>query len=170
MSIARQPLLKYIEKLRSFDGLKNKLLPQKDLSSVAVNGSGSYIPPICRLTLTYDPPRIGAGGDSKGMVDYLQQSLPQFAASRPYAEFAVVNQRGPPTLIATYNNGSQRQFNCQRLSAAKVDKAVKALCDSVGASHAARKFPKPVLKGSGSARDHVLPAWDPFHTKQIFRP
>ncbi|KAI8927865.1 hypothetical protein BC831DRAFT_450749 [Entophlyctis helioformis] len=171
MSIARAPAKKLIQQLRSeFPKLQSKLLPPQDLSSVAVNGVGSFVPPICRLQLFYDTPRLSGGGDSRGLVDFVKTRLSHHATHRPYVEFAVVHRRGPPELLATYNNGSVRSVLVPRLDRKSIERRVHELCDSTGQANEARRFPTPVKKGSGSARDAVVPAWDPFHSADVYRP
>jgi lysophospholipase L1-like esterase len=137
------------------------------LTSKAVNGVGTFVPAICKLVLRQNPPRPGAGGDSKGMVEYIHENLRELTKSRPYAQIQVQNYRGPPKVIAFYNNGSNQIINVSRWKKQDIAKAVARVCDTSG-SISQKKFPSKVLKGAGSTLDQLL--WDPFHADQLFRP
>jgi hypothetical protein len=120
------------------------------------------------LVLLYNPPRPGAGGDSQGMVDYMQERLKLLVKNRPYCEIQAQKSFGPPKIIAHYNNGSIKNVNVSRWKKQDIEKEVNRVCDASG-SIDQKKFPQPVLRGEGSALDK-MPIWDPFHTEKIFRP
>ncbi|KAL2918614.1 39S ribosomal protein L43, mitochondrial [Polyrhizophydium stewartii] len=171
MSIAAVPVKRFIRQLKALEPkLQKKLLPEKDLDSRPVNGVGAFVPPICRLTLFYDSPRHGAGGDSRGMVDFLTSQLLDNAAKRPYVEFSVTHRSGPPELLATYSNGTQRSILVKRKTPSEIQKSLDLLCNSWGPAYAARKFPSPVRTGPGSTLHEAQNQWDPFHAKHVFRP
>ncbi|KAJ3412176.1 39S ribosomal protein L51, mitochondrial [Chytridiales sp. JEL 0842] len=127
-----------IVKLRQA-GLQKRLFPAKDLTS----HKKAFVPEIRKLVLHYDYPRLGAGGDSKGMVEFIQNRLPAIAQSRPYAEFAVQRRpNSPPELIAHYMNGSIKRHICYKLSMQEVERHAQYLCNT-----SATKPPKPALTG-----------------------
>ena len=177
---------------------------------------------------------MNAGGDSKGMVEFIKSQLPDFARSRPYVEFNVQQRFGAPAeLIAYYMNGSIKRHVCYHLSSKQVYQQIKYLCDTSAVGEAKnyddkqssdelvvkeekeewirrrknprgskkeiivdirttgsaewknsywksikqinwklvgrptdRKFPLPVIRSGISTE----PAWDPFHSKNTFRP
>ncbi|KAJ8324183.1 39S ribosomal protein L43, mitochondrial [Batrachochytrium dendrobatidis] len=165
-----QPVKRLMQELSVFPKLKKKLLLQKNMDSVNVNGVGSFVPSICRLKIFYESPRIGAGGTSRSMVDFLKHNITSLAQSRPYIEFNVVHRRGAPELEATYNNGSTRNIICSKLNVKQIKEKTAELCDGSGSSATGRKFAQPVKKGAGSQRDLVNPTWNPFHSKDVYRP
>ncbi|KAJ1327104.1 hypothetical protein BSLG_005254 [Batrachochytrium salamandrivorans] len=140
------------------------------MSSIPLNGVGSFVPAICRLAIYYESPRIGAGGNSRVMVEFLKNRLISVAKARPYVEIKVIHHRGPPELRATYTNYTTRRISCDGLDLAHVQLKVNELCDGTGANGTGRKFAQPVKKGAGSQRDNIVPAWNPFHSKDIYRP
>nr|KAJ3421570.1 hypothetical protein HK105_003053 [Polyrhizophydium stewartii] len=104
------------------------------------------------------------------MVDFLTSQLLDNAAKRPYVEFSVTHRSGPPELLATYSNGTQRSILVKRKTPSEIQKSLDLLCNSWGPAYAARKFPSPVRTGPGSTLHEAQNQWDPFHAKHVFRP
>jgi hypothetical protein len=117
----------------------NIITTQQDLSSQ----KKAFVPELRKLVIHYDNPRIGAAGDSKGMVEFIQSRLPQLAQNRPFAEFAVQKRpNSPPELIAYYMNGSIKRHICYRLDGKQIEKHAKYLCDTAAAGK-----PTPAMTG-----------------------
>lgn len=167
----RVPALKLLQKLRS-DPKLSKILPRTEgkYLSQRVNGVGSFVPSICRVTLSYNTPRMGAGGDSQQLVTFLSRRLPSIAKERPYIDFTVVHRNGPPTVEATYSNGFVKTVNLRRMDQRGISRTLNELCDSSAADcEKPRLYPVPVEKGVGSCRDSVVASWTPFD-QQTFQP
>ncbi|KAI9350060.1 hypothetical protein DFJ73DRAFT_832970 [Zopfochytrium polystomum] len=121
---------KLVRELVEVGGLK-KLLPAKDLGTHRHNGVGAFVPEIRKVDIYYDVPRHGAGGDSEGMVQFIQTCLVQMARERPYVEFSVQRRKqAPAELIAYYVNGGIKRHVCYRLSAAEILSQANYLCDT----------------------------------------
>jgi hypothetical protein len=149
--------------------------PENMLASKAVNGVGAFVPSLCKLQylrltqrLSVNTPRPGAGGDSKGMQDWIRANANRFAQQRPYVHINIAHQSGPPMIRAEFNNGTTLTENVARWPLDKIQKLVDRMCDARGRDNYARKVNKPVLRGTGSDMDKFMP-WDPFHNP-IFRP
>ncbi|KAJ3274199.1 hypothetical protein HDV01_003272 [Terramyces sp. JEL0728] len=151
-------------------GLGWKLLPEPNLSSAFINGSKTFIPPICKLEIFYNPPRDGAGGDSQGMVNYLNNSIKQFAKQRPYLEVAVTKRSGPPEVVAHYNNGAVDAMRTPRWKPHQIGKLINDMCDISSPQNKERQFPRNVKRGAGSHMAKALPEWSPFTAEKIFKP
>ena len=110
---------------------------------------------------------MGAGGDSKGMVEFLSQKMVQLAQDRPFVAFKVESKRGPPSILATYTNGYTKTFQVSRKPAEDILKKTVYLLDSRG---------KRDVKMTSPVRPHkmasmpVVPLWNPFTAKTIFKP
>jgi hypothetical protein len=136
------------------------------LSSRTVNGIGAFVPAICKVEIHHNIPRPGAGGDSMGMVEFINENLPEIEKKRPYVEFVVCKRSGPPKLTAYYNNGSVESKFTPRWKKNQIAELVNAFCDASRANASERKFSKKVLKGTGHIEEH----WDPFHADKMFSP
>jgi hypothetical protein len=101
------------------------------------------------------------------MVEYIHENFKQLTKSRPYTQIKIQEFRGPPKVIAFYNNGSKQIVNVSGWKKQDIFKAVNRVCDSSG-SITQKKFPLKVVKGAGSKLDQLL--WDPFHADQLFKP
>ncbi|KAJ3232276.1 hypothetical protein HDU78_007221 [Chytriomyces hyalinus] len=125
-------------------GLAKHILPKKDLTSKFANGNmGTFVPPIQKLTIVYNHPGAGHGGDSRGMVDFIHTQLAELAARRPYVEFEVVQRPSAPAeLQALYVNGGLKRHVCYRLTQADILKHAEYLCDT----SAAPNVPKLIEK------------------------
>ncbi|KAI8619998.1 hypothetical protein BC830DRAFT_1051250, partial [Chytriomyces sp. MP71] len=92
---------------------------------------GVFVPPIRKLTLFYNHPGIGHGGDSRGMVDFVHTKLVSLAERRPYVEFEVVPRPSAPAEIqAFYTNGAVKRHICYRLTADEVLRHAEYMCDT----------------------------------------
>ncbi|KAJ3322966.1 39S ribosomal protein L51, mitochondrial [Blyttiomyces sp. JEL0837] len=130
-----------IRKLQD-SGLDKRILPTKNLDSVWHNGTGAFVPTIRKVTIHYDHPRMGAGGDSRGMVDFIHDILPGIAKERPYVEFSVQPRpQSPPELIAYYMNGTVQRHVCRHLMPSEIKRHANYLCDTV--SHGPKEIPAP---------------------------
>jgi large subunit ribosomal protein L43 len=135
-----------------------------------VNGNGYFHPSICKLTLYYNTPRPGAGGDSVGMIKYIKKNLPELGKSRPYVEIVLAARSGPPEISAFYNCGDVTSIKTSKWKANEIHQQVEHLCDTSGPASTARHLPRNVKKGTGSLIDKVKPIWTPFYAKEIFKP
>ncbi|KAJ3211542.1 hypothetical protein HDU67_004445 [Dinochytrium kinnereticum] len=120
-----------IQKLK-VSGLGRKILPDKNLTPRFQNGIGCFIPQIRKVVVHYDHPRLGAGGDSTGMVEFIHKHLITCAESRPYVEVCVQpRKKSPPELIAYYMDGSMRRHVCYRLDSRDILRQFNYLCDTL---------------------------------------
>ncbi|KAI9094834.1 hypothetical protein DFS34DRAFT_627400 [Phlyctochytrium arcticum] len=160
-----------IQKLQAA-GLAKRILPEKNTTSRFLNGAnGAFIPQITKLALHYDHPRIDAGGNSIGMVDFLKTRLATFAAKRPYVEICVQPRVAcPPHLVATFANGKTKRIDVPNLSSRDIGRKANFLCDTVDGEEKRIKSGQPVLKASHKMSDRVEGVWDPFTAPQTFRP
>lgn len=142
----------------------------QNLSSLEVNGASYFHPSICKLTLYYNTPRPGAGGDSVGMVKYIHKHLSSLGSARPYVEIVLAARSGPPQVCAAYNSGRISSVTTSRWTAHEIQQQVERMCDSSGPLNDARHLPRNVKKGTGSAIEKVNPVWTPFYANEIFRP
>ncbi|KAI8902386.1 hypothetical protein BC833DRAFT_561778 [Globomyces pollinis-pini] len=165
----RRPAKRLIRKLQDA-GLSKRLLPEPNLASKFVNGMGVYVPAVCRLVINYNVPRPGAGGDSEGMVEFIQTRLKLLAKKRPYAEIIVAQRSGKPEVVAYYNNGSFESVETPKWKIQDIEILVNRLCDSRGPAHNARQYPSPVKRGTGSRIADAAPNWNPFEAETIFKP
>ncbi|KAI8587573.1 hypothetical protein BDZ88DRAFT_424983 [Geranomyces variabilis] len=166
MSTPRQ-LIKQLQQA----GLQNRILPTKDLTSRGHNGAATFVPAITKLNLRYSHPRIGAGGSSAGLVQFLTTRLPAIAASRPYVEICVQPRNGvPPTLTATYAGGKKVAIDVGKMTSGEVEKQVNFLCDSMDGEEKHIQRGKPVKVGGHKGAARALPAWDPFTAPTTFKP
>ena len=74
------------------------------------------------LCLEYNHFRNGAGGDSRGMVEYLERDLKSLAASRPWLLFKVESRNGPPIIKARYTDNRKITMNVSRMSSQDIRK------------------------------------------------
>jgi hypothetical protein len=108
-------------------GIK-KLQPHGDIFiSQACNGVKSFIPSLCRLELSTNTPRNGAGGDSKGMQTFLRERLTRFAKLRPHLHLVVAHRSGKPKVEAHFNNSSTLKFEVSRWDSIKIEKLLLRL-------------------------------------------
>lgn len=148
------------------NGLAKRILPEANLTSRALNGVGAFVPGLCRLTITANTPRQGAGGDSQGMIQWIASNLKTFAAEHKFVEIRIVSQAGPPSIRAEFNNNSHVALNTPRWSVQEIQKTLKKLATSRGSSDATFKGPvRPRAYGA----THMAP-WDAFHSNTLFRP
>ena len=166
MSVARKAL---IQKLQQ-QGLSRKLFPDKDLSSKSVNGTAAFIPAICKLELQYNIPRPGAGGDSVGMIDFINSRVAKIEQERPYMELSLIKKSGPPKITAFYNNGTVQTKQVPRMNPTDINKIVEKLCDSSTGGPRNISTSSNVIRGTSSKIDQALPHWDAFHSKLMFKP
>lgn len=138
-------------------------LMRPPLISHTANGVTSFVPSLCRLSLSLNTPKPGAGGDSIGMQAWVRANLKEFASRRQYVEIVVVHQSGPPGIKAEFNNGSVIESRCGRWSVAKIQGFVEQVADARGKETFRRKIKGPVIGGVATK------PWDPFHNV-IFRP
>ena len=158
-----------IQKLQE-NGLARRLLKEKDLSSKSVNGVAAYVPAICKLELQYNIPRPGAGGDSVGMIDFINSRVKTIEKQRPYMELVLSRKSGPPKVTAFYNNGTRESVSVPRWKPSAINKYVELLCDSSTGGPRANSSSSNVIRGTGSKINETLPHWDAFHSKTMFKP
>ena len=119
-----------------------------------------FLPSIQKITFYYNIPRIGAGGNSMGMIEYLENNLLQLTKSRPYIHFQVKRRNGPPEIIAEYYNGSPKSLIMSRKKEPEISKMVNYLCDSNTLFDSKKP---PVI--STKAAVPVDSPWNPFQSK-----
>ena len=135
-----------------------------------MNGAGYFHPSICKLTLFYNTPRKGAGGDSIGMIKYMKKHLQTLSEKRPYVEIVCAAKSGPPEIVADYNSGAVDTVKTSRWSAHEIHQQVERMGDTSDPINNARHLPRNVKKGTASRIDRVRPIWTPFHAQELFRP
>ncbi|KAI8850816.1 hypothetical protein BC829DRAFT_388371 [Chytridium lagenaria] len=142
-----------IQKLKAA-GLGRKILPDKNLTPRFQNGIGCFIPQIRKIVVHYDHPRLGAGGDSAGMVDFIHSHLFACAEKRPYVEICVQpRKKSPPEFIAYYMDGSMRRHVCYRLAARDILHQFNYLCDTLPLGEA--KAEEPQLGNADASAENV---------------
>ncbi|KAJ1523810.1 39S ribosomal protein L51, mitochondrial [Nowakowskiella sp. JEL0078] len=142
------------------------IISKPDLRSKAVNGVGAFVFPLQKLTFQYDQPRIGAGGTSKGITQFLLTSLSDFASKHPTVEICVERiTRNDPKLIAKYVFNVGKEINCKGMPLEEVKRRVKYLAETSGFPDT--KFSKPIIDSNSNK---VMRPWDPFHSNTMFKP
>ncbi len=151
-------------------------LLRQNLISFPQNGGKAFVPAIQKVTLHYDQPRMGAGGNCVGMVAFVKEGLLlQLARERPHVEVCVAPApRQPPMLVAQYANGRERRVDCSRWGVGRIAREFRQLCDEHGGKPR-QKYVLPVQGGAlGSGVERVSGVWDPFHASStgatLFRP
>ena len=166
MSIAIKGLIRRLQE----NGLYRRILPEKDLTSKSVNGVATFVPAICKLELQYNIPRPGAGGDSVGMIDFINKRAQAIEDERPYIELVLERKSGPPKISAFYNNGTEETLEVPRWKPADINKVVQKLCNASTGGSRNNSAASNVIRGTGSKIDKLLPHWDAFHAEKRFRP
>jgi hypothetical protein len=146
--------------------------PKQPLESAPIHGKKVFLPPIVGLKIRYDVPRMGAGGDSKGMVEFLTKNLKWIAQDRPYVSFEVIRERGAPQLIAEYSTGAREILEVKRQSAQEIKKKVLELLDARGGRYVSgTRVVQPVRPLPGIVPSQgSLPPWDPLRAPTLFKP
>ncbi|TPX31588.1 hypothetical protein SmJEL517_g05097 [Synchytrium microbalum] len=157
------PAVRVLEQLQKS---VKKVLPIKDTISRSRNGAVVFIPPLQRLHIYYDHPRMGAGGTSKGMVEWLHTKLIPFAKSHPHIEIAI-QPRGqqPPEVVGSYGTGHQKKMWVAKLDRDEIHRKILYLANTAGGVD--RTYTTPVLRARGEGVD---PVWNPFQAEKTFHP
>ncbi|TPX39957.1 hypothetical protein SeMB42_g06171 [Synchytrium endobioticum] len=143
-----------------------KVLPVQNTVSRSRNGSVTYTPPLQHLHIYYDHPRLGGGGTSKGLVDWIHANLIPFAYDHPHVEIAIQNRKQlPPEILGVYNTGHEKRIIVKGLDRRDVHKKIMYLAETSGGPD--RSYPLPVLRAKGEGVD---PVWNPFNAEKTFHP
>ncbi|KAI8820783.1 uncharacterized protein EV422DRAFT_530146 [Fimicolochytrium jonesii] len=167
MSAARQ----LIKKLQDA-GLQKRILPPNDKSSHGHNGAGGvFVPQINKLTVHYCHPRVGAGGNSAGMVDFIKNRIVHIAKARPYVEICVrPDLYRKPALVAQYASGKKVVVDCSHDTPREIEQKLGFLCDSRDGQEKKLTSGQPVIPAGRTGGEGVEPVWDPFTAKKTFKP
>lgn len=104
--------------------MANVTIPSGFVKSVLQNGVGRYVCQLQRLTLKF----CKSHGGSRGMREFIEQDLLEFARSNPGTVVYLKPRRHrSPTLNAEYLNGHTDYINCQNYSRDEVAKYIEYL-------------------------------------------
>ncbi|CAN8096723.1 unnamed protein product [Discula destructiva] len=118
------------------------------------NGVGSFVLQCRKMDFHY----CDWSGSSKGMNNFLEKSLPKFAAKHPEIEITVSPKpQKHPTVIAHYINGLTRPVCLRKCDANQILNKVEMLRDSTG------EMNRKVNKAVRSYNDSVRGVWSPYH-------
>ncbi|KAJ5246675.1 54S ribosomal protein L51 [Penicillium chermesinum] len=131
-------------------------MPVKGIRTVtaARNGVGAFILQCKRLDFHY----CNYGGSSRGMLQFLTQTLPNFAAENPQIEVRVAPRPGKhPVIKGYYINGREKAICTRNLEPSEILKKAMILKDASGEK--LKRTKKPVT----SMNESVRGIWSPYH-------
>ncbi|EDO49536.1 predicted protein [Nematostella vectensis] len=125
-------------------------------SKVFPNGIGRYVCQLQRLTLNY----CRAGGSSRGIREYIDSEVLNFAKQNPEVAFYVRERNGKhPRIVAKYLNGNSKIIDVKNMQPSEISEWTRRLLGESGAKiEKIRKFwhtDNPSIQGT----------WDPFLNK-----
>nr|CAG4649763.1 EOG090X0FS9 [Scapholeberis mucronata]SVE93944.1 EOG090X0FS9 [Scapholeberis mucronata] len=93
------------------------------------NGLGRYIPQLQRVTLKFCKNK----GGSRGMRDFIETDLMDFAKSNPGTVVYLKPKRHhAPVMVAEYLNGEREYLSCHQFSRDEIQKWLTYLCTRSG--------------------------------------
>ncbi|KNE61023.1 hypothetical protein AMAG_06783 [Allomyces macrogynus ATCC 38327] len=121
------------------------------------NGVGMFVPQIKRIVFNY----CERSGSSRGLIDFFQRDLVQFAEAHPHVEMVVHPRPSKHPLVkGTFISGRQKVLCVKNMSSKEIQEHIKLLTEAADA-HA-----KPAIKGGVvSSTPAVRGIWSPF--KQV---
>ncbi|KAK9471506.1 mitochondrial 54S ribosomal protein mL43 [Dipodascopsis tothii] len=127
--------------------------------SVSRNGVGSFIQQCKRVTFQY----CNNGASSRGMREYLNKSLQEFAAANKNVEVKVQVKAGHPIIRGEYINGREKVICVRNMTPHEIGTKATIVKDSSG--NKMRRMKNPVASNNPSVRG----IWSPFHILAPFR-
>lgn len=157
--MSRNEAKKLLQKLEL--NSRKRLLKPTSLTS----SSTTLTPALCRLVISYNTPREGAGQDSKGILSFIKTYLESFAKSKPFLEIVVIQKSGKPSCSFYYSAGDFEVIETPRQSSEEILKLVEKYSSLQALKNVKRYYPRPVKSKSLLSQE-----WNPFNTHVIFRP
>ncbi|KAJ6184247.1 hypothetical protein N7519_005548 [Penicillium mononematosum] len=117
-------------------------------STAARNGAGAFILQCKRLDFHY----CNWAGSSKGMVAFLEKTLPTFARENPQIEI-----RKHPLIKGLYINGREKPVCVRNMEPHEILKKANLLKEASGEK--LKRVKKPVT----SLNESVRGIWSPYH-------
>ncbi|KAJ5558796.1 hypothetical protein N7535_009323 [Penicillium sp. DV-2018c] len=123
-------------------------------TTAARNGAGAFILQCKRLDFHY----CNSSGSSRGMVAFLQNTLPKFARENPQIEIRVSPRpQKHPLIKGLYINGREKPVCVRNLEPHDILKKANLLKEASGEK--LKRTKKPV----SSLNESVRGIWSPYH-------
>ncbi|KAL7751716.1 39S ribosomal protein L51, mitochondrial [Sorochytrium milnesiophthora] len=118
------------------------------------NGVGVFVPQLKKLTLHY----CERSGSSRGMIQYLQQRLFNFANTHPHVEIVVTPRPSKhPLLRGVYLNDKERRFCVRSKTPKEIEECMQMLAQASGSPPT-----HPPKGGVISTTPAIRGIWHPF--------
>ncbi|KAF7236153.1 hypothetical protein EG68_10844 [Paragonimus skrjabini miyazakii] len=136
--------------------MSGSVLPRTLLQAVATNGLGRYVPQLQRITLKFCKSRM----NSKGVRDYIENHLVDFARRNPATVVYVQPRRHrPPLLVAEYLCGNWQYVHAAGMCCEEVFNWMELLRNRSGLDI------MPIYKKWSTKTPSIQGIWHPFYSE-----
>ncbi|TGZ70937.1 hypothetical protein CRM22_002916 [Opisthorchis felineus] len=136
--------------------MSGNVIPRAILQAVGTNGIGRYVPQLQRITIKFCKSR----SDSKGVRDYIEGYLVDFARRNPATVVYVKPRRHrPPLLVAEYLCGNWQYVKASQMECEEIHNWMEFLRNRSGLDI------MPIYKTWSTKSPSIQGMWQPFNSE-----